>query len=99
MTTKTDELNALKEAREEFYATGVSLNDMVTSGKILAYKADAVVAGNYNVNIHVVNSAIEDLERAIAREAKTAVKPTPMCPKHHIALTLGRCDECDDWDN
>ena len=44
------------------------------------------------------------IESAEAREIQASIAARKrihlqMCPKHHIALTMGRCDECDDWDN
>lgn len=100
---KQDELEALKQARTAFYDDGANLNQMVLDGKILPYRKMAVESGDYNVNVHVINAAIDALESEIARESKTAPKTQEKCKECGTPLTpsdikatarVGYCYDC-----
>ena len=104
--TTTTELETLKKVREEYHASSLPvagknkiLTGYVLAGEILPWAHGQVERKIMRVNLAVINDEIEQVENEQARTAKTAPALVKMCPKHHIQLTLGRCDECDDWDN
>ena len=100
MKAKRIELNQIVKAREAALAAEMGLTDDSTDREWdmlterLANMPERIERTSLTVEIERIEAV--EIQAAIAAHKSAQLQ---MCPKHHLPLTLGRCDECDDWDN